>query len=135
METLLLLTYTAIMIVFFKVFRVPMNKWTVPTAALGGVVLVGSLVFAMNYNHPYSRNGVIGFITTPIVPNVRGLVTEIPVKANVPVKKGDVLFKIDPTPYQAVVDQKKAALADAQSMVQQLEKSIEQQKAAVKQAL
>ena len=110
METLLLLTYTAIMTVIFKVFQVPLNKWTVPAAALGGVVLVGTLVFAMNYNHPHSRNGIIGFVTAPIVPDARGLVNEVPAKPNVEVKKGDVLFKIDPTPYQAVVDQKKAAL-------------------------
>ena len=134
METLLLLTYTAIMMVIFKVFKVPLNKWTVPTAALGGVLLVGVLVFAMNYNHPYSKNGAIGFVTTPIVPNVRGLVTEIPVKANQKVKKGAVLFKIDPTPYQAIVDQKKAALADAQVVVKSLEQTIEQQKALVEQA-
>jgi len=122
------------MMVIFKVFKVPLNKWTVPTAALGGVLLVGTLVFAMNYNHPYSKNGAIGFVTTPIVPNVRGLVVEIPVKANQVVKKGDILFKIDPTPYQTIVDQKKAALADAKSVVEQLKETIAQQKAVVEQA-
>jgi multidrug resistance efflux pump len=33
---------------------------------------------------------------------------------NTPLKEGDVLFRIDPTPYQYVVDEKKAALADAE---------------------
>ena len=36
-------------------------------------------------------------------------------------KKGDVLFKIDPRPYQAKVDQIKAALAEAEQAVPQLE--------------
>src|ERR1700712_1676719 len=36
-----------------------------------------------------------------IVPSVAGEVTEVPVQANVPLKTGDVLFKIDPVPYQA----------------------------------
>jgi hypothetical protein len=36
METLMLLTYAALCIVVFKVFRIPLNKWTVPTAVLGG---------------------------------------------------------------------------------------------------
>jgi multidrug resistance efflux pump len=40
-----------------------------------------------------------------IVPNVNGVVTEVPVKALAPLKKGDVLFTIDPTQYQARVDQ------------------------------
>src|SRR3954468_23509950 len=38
-----------------------------------------------------------------IVPDVAGEVTEVPVVANKPLKAGDVLFKIDPTPYQAQV--------------------------------
>ncbi len=55
MDLLLLLTYTAICIVIFKEFNVPLNKWTVPTAGLGGVILIGALVLMMNYNHPYSN--------------------------------------------------------------------------------
>jgi RND family efflux transporter MFP subunit len=38
-----------------------------------------------------------------IVPDVAGEVTEVPVAANAPLKAGDVLFKIDPTPYAAQV--------------------------------
>jgi len=39
-----------------------------------------------------------------IVPNVAGEVTDVLVVANKPLKAGDVLFKIDPVPYQAQVD-------------------------------
>lgn len=38
-----------------------------------------------------------------IVPDVAGEVTEVPVVANTPLRPGDVLFRIDPTPYQAQV--------------------------------
>ena len=38
-----------------------------------------------------------------IVPDVAGEVTDVPVSANTPLKSGDVLFKIDPTPYDAQV--------------------------------
>ena len=55
MELLLILTYTAICIAIFKIFKLPLNKWTVPTAALGGVIIIGVLVLVMNYNHPYSN--------------------------------------------------------------------------------
>lgn len=50
METLMLLTYAALCIVVFKVFRIPLNKWTVPTAVLGGIALIGAVIFGMNYN-------------------------------------------------------------------------------------
>ncbi len=55
MDLLLILTYTALCVAIFKIFRIPLNKWTVPTAALGGVILIGTLIMLMNYNHPYSR--------------------------------------------------------------------------------
>ena len=38
-----------------------------------------------------------------IVPDVAGEVTEVPVTANMPLKAGDILFRIDPTPYDAQV--------------------------------
>jgi RND family efflux transporter MFP subunit len=38
-----------------------------------------------------------------IVPSVAGEVIEVPVTANTPLKAGDVLFRIDPVPFQAQV--------------------------------
>lgn len=134
MDLLLILTYTAICVAIFKIFKIPLNKWTVPTAVLGGVVLVGGLVFLMNYNHPHSRSAMRAFISTPIIPNVKGMVVEIPAKANTPLKKGDVLFKIDPVPFQAMVDQKKAALALAKAQVEQMNKLVEQAQSVVDKA-
>src|SRR5271169_6787997 len=39
-----------------------------------------------------------------IVPDVAGEVLDVPVQANTPLKAGDVLFTIDPTPYRATVN-------------------------------
>ncbi len=104
MDLLLILTYAAFCIAIFKIFKIPLNKWTVPTAVLGGVVLIGALIFTMNYNHPFSEISRTYFVTTPIVPNVKGEVIEVPVKGNQRVQKDDVLFRIDPTPFQNAVD-------------------------------
>ncbi len=134
MEILLLLTYAAICICIFKLFKIPLNKWTIPTAVLGGVVIIGALVFAMNYNHPHSKSAVRGFISTPIVPNVRGLVIDVPVEANVPIKKDTVLFKIDPEPYQFKVNQMQAALDLAKAQVDQMTQLVAQSQAAVERA-
>jgi multidrug resistance efflux pump len=100
MELLLVLTYTAIVIVVFKTFKIPLTKWTVPTAALGGIFLLSSLVGFMNYNHPYAEICRSYFATTPLVPRVKGIVIEVLAKPNQPVDKGAVLFRIDPTPFQ-----------------------------------
>ncbi len=124
MEVMLLLTYTAICIFVFKVFKVPLNKWTVPTAALGGVILIGSLVLVMNYNHPYSYMARELFFTTPIVPAVGGIVSSVDVEPNQLVEKGTVLFRIDPRPYELVVRQKQALLAASAEGVRELEAAV-----------
>lgn len=113
MELLLILTYTAFCVAIFKIFRLPLNKWTVPTAALGGVLLLGTLFMVMNYNHPYSESTRLYYRSVPIVPQVRGRVTEVPVKANVQVSKGDVLYRIDDAPFRDKVDSLKARLQAA----------------------
>lgn len=125
MDFLLILTYAAICIGIFKLFKIPVNAITLLTAVLGGFFLIGFLLLGMNYNHPYSSNGRFYYVTTPIVPAVSGKVIEAPISEAAKVKKGDVLFRIDPTPYQAIVDQKKAALAEAEQAVKQLTASRE----------
>ena len=72
MELLLILTYTAVCYAIFKLFRIPVNQWSLATAALGGIVGVALLLLLMNYNHPYSANARIYFTVTPIIPAVRG---------------------------------------------------------------
>lgn len=124
MDILLILTYTAICITIFKVFKIPLNKWTVPTAALGGVVLIGTLILLMNYNHPFTQIGNQIYSTTPIVSGVRGRVVEVPVQANKPLQ-GDVLFKIDPIPYQAEVAKKQAQIKEANQSALGLESSFQ----------
>ena len=46
----------------------------------------------------------------PISPRVSGEVTEVPVEPNRPVKKGDVLFKVDPVPFAAAMKAAEATL-------------------------
>ena len=103
MDLLLIMTYAALCITIFKVFNIPLNKWTVPTAVLGGVIIIGTLILLMNYNHPFTQIGNQVYSTTPVVSGVRGKVIEVPVEANKPLKKGDILFKIDPIPFEAEV--------------------------------
>ncbi|MDN2483802.1 HlyD family secretion protein [Vibrio agarivorans] len=135
MDLLLVMTYAALCIAIFKIFNIPLNKWTVPTAVLGGVVLVGTLILLMNYNHPFTQLGNQIFSTTPVVSGVRGRVTEVPVEPNVPLKKGDVLFKIDPEPFQAEVAKVQAKIKEANQGALGLESNLVEAKAAVEQAL
>jgi multidrug resistance efflux pump len=134
MELLLILIYVSLCYVVFKVFRIPVNQWSLATAALGGIIGIVLLLLIMNYNHPFTTNARIYFATTPVFPSVRGRVIEVPAQANVPLKEGDVLFRVDPQPFQYVVDQKKAALAEAEQNVKQLKASLDQATAAADKA-
>jgi multidrug resistance efflux pump len=134
MELLLILTYVAICYVMFKVFRIPVNRWSLATAALGGIIGIALLLLIMNYNHPFTKNARIYFAVTPVLPTVRGRVIEVPAKENAPLKEGEVLFRIDPKPYEYVVEQKEAALAEAEQNVRQLKAYLDQAAAATESA-
>ena len=53
----------------------------------------------------------------PIVPRITGQVTEVPIQPNRPIKKGDVLFKIDPVPFEAAVKAAEATLRGAKDQL------------------
>ncbi|MGL5387255.1 MAG: HlyD family secretion protein [Serratia sp. (in: enterobacteria)] len=126
MDLLIILTYVALAYGTFKIFKIPVNKWTVPTAALGGVFLVGALILLMNYNHPYTFQAQKAVISIPITPQVTGIVSEVTDKQNTFIKKGDVLFKIEPTRYQARVDRLQADLMTAIHSIQVLQGQLDE---------
>jgi multidrug resistance efflux pump len=77
MGGILILGYSAICVVVFKLLRVPLNKWSVATAAVAGVVIIGTVLLGMNYNHPFTTDGRLYFYTTPIAPTVQGRVSDV----------------------------------------------------------
>ncbi|MCP3397382.1 HlyD family secretion protein [Bradyrhizobium sp. CCGB20] len=88
------------LLVHFKI--VPFNLfWKVSPAIVMVVVLLGLLI-PMGWGAPQG-NALVVRNAVSIVPDVAGEVTDVPVVANAPLKSGDVLFKIDPTPYAAQV--------------------------------
>ncbi|MET4257189.1 RND family efflux transporter MFP subunit [Bradyrhizobium sp. S3.12.5] len=88
------------LLVHFKV--VPFNLfWKVSPFIVLVLVMFGLLV-PMGWGAPQGSALVVRNAVS-IVPDVAGEVTDVPVVANAPLKSGDVLFKIDPTPYAAQV--------------------------------
>jgi multidrug resistance efflux pump len=105
MVEILIIVYSMLMWIVFKVFRVPVNKWTGTTAVLGGVISIGFLMLMMGMYHPFTKEARIYSLTTPVLPTVKGRVIEVNVKTGDRVKQGDLLFRIDPEPFQNTVDQ------------------------------
>ena len=110
MDMLMMLTYVALATVAFKIFHVPVTKWTVTTTALGGFFLMAWIYIAMAFFHPYTPHARTYFQTIPISAQSKGKVIEVFVEENKPLKKGDPLFQVDPVPFQAELDQLNAEL-------------------------
>ncbi|MEY8782862.1 HlyD family secretion protein [Citrobacter freundii] len=83
----------------------------------------------MNYNHPYTFKAQKAVISIPVVPQVTGVVTEVTDKKNTLIKKGEVLFKLNPGRYQARVDRLKADIVTAQHKEQALVAQLDEMKA------
>jgi multidrug resistance efflux pump len=134
MDLLLILIYVSFCYAVFKIFKIPVNQWSLATAALGGIIGLSLLLLIMNYNHPFSTNARIYFVVTPVLPAVKGRVIEVPVQPNAPLKEGDVLFRIDPKPYEYAVQQKRATLAEAEQNVGSLKAAYDAAAAEAKEA-
>lgn len=70
-------------------------------------------IIALGQFTPYSKELVVESRVLQIGPEYGGIVKEVQAKANVPMKKGDPLFLMDPAPHQAKVDQLTAEVAEA----------------------
>lgn len=66
-----------------------------------------------------------GYVNSQIQPQVAGYVIRQAYKEGSFVRKGDTLFQIDPRPFQAVLDQTSAQLAEAQAQLGKTERDVE----------
>jgi multidrug resistance efflux pump len=110
MELLLLAIYSAaVWYVFIKKKWLPWNFGTQVVVVTIPIVGLTLLILLLNIYAPESKDVRVLNFVVPVVPRVTGRVIEVPVEPNMPVKKGDVLFKLDPVPFQLEV---KAAAAN-----------------------
>src|SRR6187549_634590 len=111
MEIILLIIYSVIVwLIFFKFKLLPWNITSQVIVVTIPIFALTCLLLFMNIVAPSSHQVRAMNYTIPIVPRVSGQVTEVPIEPNRPIKKGDVLFKIDPVPYEAAVKAAEATL-------------------------
>lgn len=84
------------------------HYWTASFPGLW-LLLQIALMIPMGWGNPQGPALVVR-TTVQITPNVPGEVIDVPVVANTPLKAGDVLFRIDPVPYEATVKSIQAQL-------------------------
>ena len=111
MELLLLGIYSFIVwLIFFKYKLLPWNTVSQVIVITLPIIGIAALILLLNIVAPSSADvRVINYVVA-VNARVNGLVTEVPVVPNRPVRKGDVLFKLDPTPYELEVNAVEAQL-------------------------
>ncbi|HEX7283691.1 MAG TPA: biotin/lipoyl-binding protein [Vicinamibacterales bacterium] len=118
MEIILLGIYAFFVWLIFIKFK--LLPWTTPWK-VGVVILpvvgLGATMLALNVFAPTTTDVRVVKYVVPIVAQVKGRVIEVPVANNQPVKKGDVLFRIDPTPYESEVRALEAQLISEEAKV------------------
>jgi len=101
MEIILLLIYSFfVWLIFFKFKWLPWNfvsQIIVISLPIFGITV---LILVLNVVAPSSADVRVVNYVVQVVPRVTGRVIEVPVEPNRPIRKGQVLFRIDPVPYQ-----------------------------------
>jgi multidrug resistance efflux pump len=112
MEIILLGIYSFfVWLIFFKFKWLPWNIVSQVIVITLPIIGLTALILLLNIVAPSSHDIRVVNYVVPINPPVRGLVTEVPIEPNRPIKKGDVLFKIDPTPFEIAVRNTEAQIA------------------------
>ncbi len=96
-----------------------------------GVVMLGIYVIWHLDQAPRTDDAFIYADTINVAPEVSGRIVELSVCDNQPVKRGDVLFRLDPRPYQAVLEKAEAALVALDNEIMLAQRSVNAQALAV----
>lgn len=124
MIVFLLNVYLVLLFIMVKVGIIRFNLfWKISPVIVLLLLLIG-LFIPMNWGAPQGSAIVIR-PSVAIVSNVAGEVVDVPVEPNAKVSANDVLFKIDPIPYQAEVDGIEAQLKLAEMRLSQMTQLLE----------
>jgi membrane fusion protein, multidrug efflux system len=115
MMWIFVILFVSVISLVYKVFKIKPQPWNIAIFVMIFFAAVTGMITLWTHASPYSTRAVVGRYVVPIVPWVQGPIVSISAKPNIPIKKGDVLFEIDPTSYQYTVNQAQAALQVARS--------------------
>lgn len=126
MEVILLGIYSFfVWLIFFKFKWLPWNITSQVIVVTIPIFGLTALILTLNVVAPSSSKLRVFRYQVPIVSQVAGRVIEVAAEeGNRPVKTGDVLFKIDPTPYENSLRTLKAQLTNAEGEAKRLNEQL-----------
>jgi multidrug resistance efflux pump len=105
-----------------KVINYAVTLIIISLAALAALMLYRQYVA-----HPWTRDGQVRANVVDIAPRVSGPLIRVAVHDNQQVKKGDLLFEIDPTDFAAQVDVANGQLLNAEANLKQQKQNLDRQ--------
>jgi multidrug resistance efflux pump len=98
------------------------------TFAMVALALAATIILYWRYStKPWTRDAQVRANVVGIAPRVAGPIIQIPIRDNQVVKKGDLLFEIDPSTFRAAVDNAQAKLKQAQAAQIQTQQELQRQ--------
>jgi multidrug resistance efflux pump len=124
MEALLIGIYAFfVWLIFFKFKWLPWNTTSQVIVITLPIVGLTVLILTLNVVAPSSHDVRVIKYVANMSSQVRGRVVQV-AEGNKPMRKGDVLYKVDPTPYQLQVNVLEAQLANTVGSSKELEEQL-----------
>jgi len=119
--------YALIWWLVFRKFRLlPINLWTSVTSVFIAVSTIAFLLIWVGRYQPITSQARTYAVTVPVISEVAGRVVEVAPVTSQRLKQSDMLFRIDPEPYEARVAAVEAALDLAETRLAQEQRLMEQ---------
>jgi multidrug resistance efflux pump len=113
MEIILLLIYSGIVwVIFFKFKWLPWNFVSQVIVITLPIFALTALILYLNVVAPSSSDVRVLNYVVQVTPRVTGRVIEVPIEPNRPIRKGQVLFRIDPQPFQQKLQELRSKLPE-----------------------
>ncbi|EBA6044875.1 biotin/lipoyl-binding protein, partial [Salmonella enterica] len=107
--------------------KIPRNKIPALALVLLALVVMVFVIWRVD-SAPSTSDAYASADTIDVVPEVSGRIVELAVVDNQQVKKGDLLFRIDPRPYEASLAKAEALLAALDKQIMLTQRSVDAQK-------
>ncbi len=134
MIVFLTLCYVGVLALLVRLRVIQLNLWWKLSPVVWMVGLLVVLFLPMQWGAPSGPINVYKTVVE-IIPNVTGEVIDVPARGLESLQEGDILFRIDPLPYKARVDELQAQLVETRQNVERLQANSEAAAATVKKTL
>ena len=101
-------------------FRTKLLPKLVTATVVAVAAICAYALYVRNRQMPWTRDGQVRANVVQIAPRVNGYLIEVAVQDNQSVRKGDLLFRIDPSSYQLAVDNARLRPGDPLPSIRQL---------------